>query len=216
MVWGRDRLTLQYRDGAPCRLVRNHSNPASFPFSPRDLNLMQLLHGTTDAAPLSGSPTETAMPVSLPTEILLTIIRTTLTSALLSPTLVVHGQFAQVPTTCSGCVYRRLACVSRTWRDSARKVLVEEVVLAAGCDSAERDEQVLHRLETSPDCALAVRSIDASLRGVHGAGWIPVPELAVGERGEADGSSSADAGVVAGLSTEQARWERWHEHCMAR
>ncbi|GAA5863850.1 hypothetical protein JCM3774_001177 [Rhodotorula dairenensis] len=174
--------------------------------------MMHSLQETASAA-LPVPSTEMAATARLPTEILLKIIRMTLTSALLSSTLVVHGQFAQLPTTCSGCVYRRLACVSRTWRELARTVLTREVVLAAGCGSAERDEQVLNRLEASPVCALGVRTIDASLRGVHGAGWIPVPALPRGEEG--DGPSGHETGI-AGISTGQARWERWHEQCMAR
>jgi hypothetical protein len=35
-------------------------------------------------------------------------------------------QFSQLPVTCSGCVYRRLACVSRLWRSLAREVRCQE------------------------------------------------------------------------------------------
>ncbi|GAA5976228.1 hypothetical protein JCM10908_005424 [Rhodotorula pacifica] len=174
------------------------------------------MDNTCAASPdiLPAATCQTTAAVRLPPEILLKIIRAALTSSLLSSTLVVHGQFAQLPTTCSGCVYRRLACVDHSWRSFAREILCKDVVLAAGCGSAERDEQVLKRLETDSHCALGVRSIDASLRGAHG-GWIPVPAPALAEDGDVGGASGSES-TISGMTTRQARWERWHEQCMAR
>lgn len=153
----------------------------------------------------------------LPPELLLKIVRTTLTSALLSPPLVIHGQFAHLSTTCSGCVFRRLAGVSSACRVFAREVLCRTIVLAAGCGSAERDEQVLKCLETDPKRAAAVRTVDASLRGAQsGMGWLPAaPPIA--PAGGGDDSLEGDSGdPVAGITLRQGRWERWHEQCMAR
>ncbi|KAG0667540.1 hypothetical protein C6P46_000074 [Rhodotorula mucilaginosa] len=169
-------------------------------------------------ASVSSADTRSLPTAQLPPELLLKIIHATLTTALLSAPLVVHGQFSQLPVTCSGCVYRRLACVSRLWRSLAREVRCQDVVLAAagGCGSAERDAQVLQRLEAEPTRALGVRTIDASLRGAHG-GWIPVPAPSVRDDGGEtdDGISGTEAGA-SGVTTAQARWERWHEQCMAR
>ena len=173
---------------------------------------LTLMHPAPESS-LASQPSPTAQ---LPPELLLKIIHATLTSALLSTPLVVHGQFSQLPASCSGCVYRRLACVSRLWRSLAREIRCKNVVLAAaGCGSAERDEQVLKRLEAEPARALGVRTIDGSLRGAHG-GWIPVPAPAVGDGGETDDGFSGTEAGVSGVTTGQARWERWHEQCMAR
>ena len=160
-------------------------------------------HSSADA---QSSPT-----AQLPPELLLKIIHATLTSALLSTPLVVHGQFSQLPSACSGCVYRRLACVCRLWRSLAREVRCKEVVLGA----AERDAQILQRLEAESARALGVRTIDASLRGAHG-GWIPVPAPSVRDGGETDDGFSGTEAGVSGVTTEQSRWEHWHEQCVAR
>lgn len=180
-----------------------------------DLTHMHLAHESSLAS-ISSADAQSSPTAQLPPELLLKIIHDTLTSALLSTPLVVHGQFSQLTTSCSGCVYRRLARVSRLWQNLARAVRCKDVVLAAaGCGSTERDEQVLERLEAEPARALGVRTIDASLRGAHG-GWIPVPAPAVGDGGDTDDGFSGTEAGVSGVTTGQARWERWHEQCMAR
>lgn len=176
------------------------------------------MHPAHDSSLPSPSADAQSPPTArLPPELLLKIIHATLTSALLSTPLVVHGQFSHLSTTCGGCVYRRLACVSRLWQSLARQVRCKDVVLAAaGCGSAERDGQILHRLEAEPTRALGVRTIDASLRGAYG-GWVPVPAPPpVRNGGETDDGLSGTEAGVSGVTTGHARWERWHEQCMAR
>lgn len=164
--------------------------------------------------------TDPSLPAAarIPPELLFEIIRAALTSSLLSPSFVIHGQFSQLTVSCRACVYRTLARVSRLWRTLARQVARRDVVLARGCGSAERDERILNCLRNAPERGMVVRGIDASLRGAY-AGWTPTPAPASFEEGLSDSAQGQDTGSVTLASepvTRQARWDHWHEQCMAR
>ncbi|GAA6002328.1 uncharacterized protein JCM10292_006604 [Rhodotorula paludigena] len=151
---------------------------------------------------------------SIPPELLIKILHHSLTTALQTPPVLVHGQFTTLSTTCRTCAYRNIAGVCKTWRAIAQEIMGRDVTLANGCGSAEKDEQVVQILEKYPHRANNVRLIDASLRramcswsawavpGADGAGY------------DDSGSSSSDAANM--ISTRQAQAERWHEQCLAR
>ncbi|EGU12643.1 Proteophosphoglycan ppg4 [Rhodotorula toruloides ATCC 204091] len=154
---------------------------------------------------------------SLPPELLLKILTYSLTTALLSPTLLVNGQFTTLRISCPTCAFRNVAGVCKTWRAIAREVTGREVVLPSGCGGSERDEQAVRCLKADAGGAAMVRSVDASLRSAtfdgptFGTGFSFSPLLS----GQSLGLEF-EPDEVAGLSTRQARLEVWHKQCVAR
>ncbi|BGP38675.1 hypothetical protein JCM10449v2_002610 [Rhodotorula kratochvilovae] len=149
----------------------------------------------------------------LPPELLLKILTHALTTSLLTPPLLVHGQFTTLASTCRTCAYRHVADVSRLWRAIAQEVLGKEVTLANGCGSADRDEQIVKVVEGDAARANNVRKVDASLRrSMCTSHAFPPPE---GRGGSADdaGSSGGDSAL---LTTRQAQAEHWHAQSLAR
>ncbi|BGO90183.1 hypothetical protein NBRC10512_002576 [Rhodotorula toruloides] len=159
----------------------------------------------------------TATLSSLPSELLLKILTYSLTAALLSPTLLVNGQFTTLHIFCRTCAFRNVAGVCKTWRAIAREVAGREVVLGSGCGGSDRDAQAAKCLEADADRAAAVRTADASLRSATFAG----PTIGTGF-GFSPSSSGQSLGLefepedVAGLSARQARLEVWHKECVSR
>ncbi|GAA5967440.1 hypothetical protein JCM11641_000547 [Rhodosporidiobolus odoratus] len=148
---------------------------------------------------------------SLPMELLLKILLHACTTAHLSAPLLVNSQFTRLQISCHSCVYRNLAGVCSEWRDIVREIFGREVVLANGCGSHERDEEVLALVSHDEKRANAVKSVDASLRRAvcSLAGW-PAPSDVTGT---AMSSSGEEHGEITSQGVEL---ERWREQCLNR
>ncbi|GAA5855442.1 hypothetical protein JCM8547_007831 [Rhodosporidiobolus lusitaniae] len=160
---------------------------------------------------LAVPPTLPATLSSLPPELLLKILLHACTTARLSGPLLVHDQFTQLETSCRSCVYRNLTGVCKEWREIVREIMGREVVLANGCGSEKKDEEVLALIATDEGRARNVKVVDAGLRRATcgWAGW-PVPQNT-----EASGESQS-ANVEGGITTRGVELERIREQCLNR
>ncbi|BGP14635.1 hypothetical protein JCM10213_001654 [Rhodosporidiobolus nylandii] len=155
--------------------------------------------------------TSTTTLATLPPELLLKILFHACTTNRLSAPLLVHNQLTRLETACRACVYRNLAGVCREWRDAVREIMGREVVLANGCGSDKRDEEVLALVKTDERRAACVKLVDASLRRAVCSlgGWsAPPPVSAAGQ------SHSGDEG--ADITSQGVELERWREQCLNR
>lgn len=151
---------------------------------------------------------------SLPVELLLNILTYCLSATLLSPIVLVDGQFTRLCISCQTCAFRNVAGVCRTWRAIAREVVGRDVVLGTRCIGSDADEEVVKCLEENEGRALKVKTVDASLRRATfdlTIGGESSPALFSPSRGL---SPAADDSF--GLSRSQVRLERWHEQCASR
>ncbi|GAA6051973.1 hypothetical protein JCM3770_002991 [Rhodotorula araucariae] len=154
-----------------------------------------------------------AMLSMLPPELLLEILTHALTTSLLTPPLVVNGEFRTLPSTCRTCAYRHVAGVCRLWRTIAQEVLGKVVTLANGCGNADRDEQILKAVEGDTARADNVRAVHASRRWATYSPSAMAPPAGSGESGDDPASLGDDGGF---LTSPQVQEERWHAQCLAR
>ncbi|GAA6063196.1 hypothetical protein JCM10212_000498 [Sporobolomyces blumeae] len=143
---------------------------------------------------------------TLPPELVRDILAFAISSSLLTQPIVVHGQFAQLPSTCRTCCYRQVASICSTFADIVRRdYLGRDVVF--GVYGSAKDDEVLACVEKHVERARQVRSIDASLRGWQG--WRSLPTVGAVDEPNEEGS-------VGFLETREVQLEKQRRQVLER